>query len=118
MSENSIECLSPIDEPSREDSPGRSDATTENNSTTDAAFWPAAVAAHAEAALDFLAALNIHEHSVAHDVTLAIDRIRANADAATADDLRTTQQLVHQAYEHAENTPALAASLAALDARA
>jgi hypothetical protein len=117
MSENSIECLSPIDEPSRE---SRDDSSSPDRTevTSDAAFWTLAVARHAESALDFLAALQIPEHSVAHDATLAVDRILANADAACADDLRNTQQLVHQAYEHAEHTPALAARLAALDSAA
>jgi len=81
-------------------------------------FWPAAVASHADAALDLLAALNIPDHSVGHDAALAVDRIRANADAACADDLRNTQQHVHHAYAHAEHSPELAVRVATLDAAA
>ena len=106
-------------------SPIADDSHSSNSTDTDIAatgrskaFWPAAVAAHADAALDLLAALNVPEHSVAHDAAQAVDRIRANADAAGADDLRTTQQHVHHAYAHAEHSPTLAVRVAALDAAA
>ena len=83
-----------------------------------AGFWPTAVASHADAALDLLAELNIPDQSLAHDATQAVDRIRANADAACADDLRNTQQQVHHAYAHAEHSPELAVRVAGLDAAA
>ena len=81
-------------------------------------FWPTAVAAHADAALELLAELNIPEQGVAHEATHAVEQIRANADAACADDLRNTQQHLHQAYAHAEHSADLAVRVAALDAAA
>ena len=81
-------------------------------------FWPAAVAMHADAALDILADLNIPDEGLAHDAAQAINRIRTNADAACADDLRNTQQHVHHAYAHAEHSPELAVRVATLDAAA
>jgi hypothetical protein len=83
-----------------------------------ASFWPTAVAAHAGAALELLAALNIPDSSIALDATLAVDRIRANADAACADDLRNTQKHVHDAYAHAEHSADLSVRVASLDAAA
>ncbi len=53
-----------------------------------------------------------------HDAAQAVDRIRANADAACADDLRNTQKHVHDAYAHAEHSQELAVRLASLDAAA
>lgn len=110
MSDNGA--LSPIADDSHSSESAQADADEA------VSFWPAVVAAHAEAALDLLSALNIPDTSVAHDAVQAVDRIRANADAACADDLRSTQQQVHQAYAHAEHSPALAARVAALDAAA
>jgi hypothetical protein len=105
--------LSPIpDELSREFSAQSSPVNTDSTS-----FWSHAVAAHAVAALDLLAELNVPEQSVALEATLAVDRIRTT-EAASADDLKLAQQHVHNAYAHAEHTPALAARVAALDARA
>ena len=81
-------------------------------------FWPTAVAAHADAALELLAELNIPDSDVADVAAHAVDRIRANADAACADDLRNTQQHVHKAYAHAEQSAELSVRVAALDAAA
>ncbi len=106
--------LSPI----ADDSHSSQSAEAEAATASCASFWPTAVAAHADAALDLLVALNVPEHSVAHDAAQAVDRIRANADAACADDLRNTQKHVHDAYAHAEHSPELAVRLASLDAAA
>ena len=106
--------LSPIPDDSHSSQSAVSDAAT----STCSRFWPNAVAAHADAALDLLAALNIPDHGLAHDAAQAVDRIRSNSDAACADDLRNTQQHLHMAYEHAEHSPALAQRVAALDAAA
>ena len=83
-----------------------------------ASFWPTAVAAHADAALELLAELNTPDNALATDAAHAVDRIRTNADAACADDLRNTQQHVHKAYAHAEHSPELSVRVAALDAAA
>ena len=106
------EALSPIADDSH------SSESVEAHTDAAPSFWPAVVAAHADAALDLLSALSIPDHSVAHDALQSVDRIRTNADAACADDLRSTQQHVHHAYAHAEHSPALAARVAALDAAA
>jgi hypothetical protein len=106
--------LSPIADDSHSSNSGDHDTAASRSK----AFWPAAVAAHADAALDLLAGLNVPDHSVAHDAAQAVDRIRANADAASADDLRATQQHVHHAYAHAEHSPTLSVRVAALDAAA
>ena len=107
--------LSPIPD----DSHSSASADAEGNAAASCAtFWPTAVAAHADAALELLAELAIPDTGVADDTTHAVDRIRANADAACADDLRNTQQQVHKAYAHAEHSPELSVRVAALDAAA
>ena len=108
--------LSPIADDSHSSESADADAHTAAASC--ASFWPTAVAAHADAALDLLASLNLPDHGLAHDAAQAVDRIRANADAACADDLRTTQHHVHNAYAHAEQSQELAVRVAALDAAA
>ena len=108
--------LSPISDNSR--SSHSADADTSAAAARCASFWPTAVAAHTDAALDLLAALNVPDHSVAQDAAQAVDRIRANADAACADDLRNTQQHLHHAYAHAEQSPELSVRIASLDAAA
>ena len=111
MSDN--DTLSPIPDDSHS-----SESTDSTAATHCASFWPTAVAAHADAALELLAELNIPDQSIAYDNTHAVNTIRTNADAACADDLRNTQQHVHQAYAHAEQSPELATRVAALDAAA
>ena len=107
--------LSPI----RDDSHSSESADADGNAVASCAgFWSTAVAAHANAALELLAELDIPDNGVADDATHAVDRIRANADAACADDLRNTQQQVHRAYAHAEHSPELSVRVAALDAAA
>jgi hypothetical protein len=111
MSDNGT--LSPIPDDSNS-----SESTDSTAATHCASFWPTAVAAHADAALELLAELNIPDQSIAYDNTQAVNTIRTNADAACADDLRTTQHHVHHAYAHAEQSQELAVRVAALDAAA
>jgi hypothetical protein len=107
--------LSPIPD----DSHSSESADTEvNPAASSAGFWPTAVAAHANAALELLAELNTPDSGIATDAAHAVDRIRTNADAACADDLRNTQQHVHKAYAHAEHSQELSVRLASLDAAA
>jgi hypothetical protein len=108
--------LSPIPD----DSHSSESADTEPNAAAASCTfsWPTGVAAHADAALELLAALNIPDQAVVDEAAHAVDRIRANADAGCADDLRKTQKHVHHAYAHAEHTPELSVRVAALDAAA
>jgi len=108
--------LSPIADDSHSSQSAEADASAAAASC--ATFWPTAVAAHADAALDLLAALNVPDHCVVDDAAHAVDRIRSNADAACADDLRNTQRHVHHAYAHAEHSPDISVRVAALDAAA